>query len=77
LIVAGGIQCWTANQRLASHEQFLVPVDERKPPWSDDCAGWMRTYGSRLLMKLDARDHAQLIIIAYETGLISAQPPTT
>jgi DNA-binding NarL/FixJ family response regulator len=35
-----------------------------------------KTHVARLLMKLDARDRAQLIIIAYETGLVAAQPPT-
>ena len=30
-----------------------------------------RTYVSRLLSKLDARDRAQLVIIAYESGLIT------
>jgi DNA-binding NarL/FixJ family response regulator len=30
-----------------------------------------KTHLSRLLMKLDARDRAQLIVIAYETGLTS------
>jgi DNA-binding NarL/FixJ family response regulator len=29
-----------------------------------------RTYVSRLLGKLDARDRAQLVILAYETGLV-------
>ncbi|WP_327002576.1 response regulator transcription factor [Dactylosporangium sp. NBC_01737] len=29
-----------------------------------------RTYVSRLLTKLDARDRAQLVVIAYETGLV-------
>jgi DNA-binding NarL/FixJ family response regulator len=33
-----------------------------------------KTHVARLLMKLDARDRAQLIIIAYESGLISAHP---
>ena len=32
-----------------------------------------KTHVARLLMKLDARDRAQLIIIAYETGLVTAQ----
>ena len=36
-----------------------------------------KTHVGRLLMKLNVRDRAQLIIIAYETGLISAHPPTT
>jgi DNA-binding NarL/FixJ family response regulator len=30
-----------------------------------------RTYVSRLLGKLDARDHSQLLIIAYESGLVT------
>ncbi|MEV0129601.1 response regulator transcription factor [Dactylosporangium sp. NPDC050688] len=30
-----------------------------------------RTYVSRLLTKLDARDRAQLVVIAYETGLVT------
>jgi DNA-binding NarL/FixJ family response regulator len=34
-----------------------------------------KTHVSRLLMKLDARDRAQLIVIAYESGLVSVQPP--
>jgi DNA-binding NarL/FixJ family response regulator len=29
-----------------------------------------KTHVSRLLMKLDARDRAQLVIVAYETGLV-------
>ena len=29
-----------------------------------------KTHVSRLLTKLDARDRAQLVVIAYETGLI-------
>jgi DNA-binding NarL/FixJ family response regulator len=31
-----------------------------------------RTYVSRLLTKLHARDRAQLVVIAYETGLVRA-----
>ncbi|HLL69678.1 MAG TPA: response regulator transcription factor [Micromonosporaceae bacterium] len=34
-----------------------------------------KTHVARLLMKLDARDRAQLIIVAYETGLVSPHPP--
>ena len=37
-----------------------------------------KTYVSRLLAKLDARDRAQLVAIAYETGLVTpalAEPP--
>jgi DNA-binding NarL/FixJ family response regulator len=36
-----------------------------------------KTHVGRLLMKLNVRDRAQLIIVAYETGLISAHPPAT
>lgn len=35
-----------------------------------------KTHVSRLLMKLAARDRAQLIVIAYETGLVEVRPPT-
>ena len=32
-----------------------------------------KTHVSRLLTKLDARDRAQLVVVAYETGLVTAQ----
>jgi DNA-binding NarL/FixJ family response regulator len=31
----------------------------------------VKTHVSRILMKLDARDRAQLVVIAYESGLVS------
>jgi len=31
----------------------------------------VKTHVSRLLMKLDVRDRAQLVMIAYETGVVS------
>jgi DNA-binding NarL/FixJ family response regulator len=34
-----------------------------------------KTHVARLLMKLDARDRAQLIIVAYESGLVTPQKP--
>ena len=34
-----------------------------------------KTHVARLLMKLNARDRAQLIIVAYESGLITPQTP--
>lgn len=36
-----------------------------------------KTYVSRLLTKLDARDRAQLVITAYESGLVRAAGPKT
>jgi DNA-binding NarL/FixJ family response regulator len=33
-----------------------------------------KTHVSRILLKLDARDRAQLVVIAYETGLVTARP---
>ena len=35
----------------------------------------VKTHVSRLLMKLDARDRAQLVMVAYETGVV--MPGTT
>jgi DNA-binding NarL/FixJ family response regulator len=35
-----------------------------------------KTHVARLLMKLQARDRAQLIVTAYETGLVTPRPPT-
>jgi DNA-binding NarL/FixJ family response regulator len=31
----------------------------------------VKTYVTRLLTKLDARDRVQLVIIAYDTGLVA------
>jgi DNA-binding NarL/FixJ family response regulator len=36
--------------------------------------GTVKTHIGRLLAKLDARDRAQLVIVGYETGLVSAIP---
>jgi DNA-binding NarL/FixJ family response regulator len=35
-------------------------------------AGTAKTHVARLLTKLDARDRVQLVITAYEAGLVSA-----
>jgi DNA-binding NarL/FixJ family response regulator len=36
-------------------------------------AATAKTHVSRILMKLDARDRAQLVVIAYESGLVKAR----
>ena len=36
--------------------------------------GTVKTHVGRLLAKLDARDRAQLVIVAYETGLVTVPP---
>jgi DNA-binding NarL/FixJ family response regulator len=33
-----------------------------------------RTHVSRVLRKVDARDRAQLVVLAYETGLVQPSP---
>jgi DNA-binding NarL/FixJ family response regulator len=33
-----------------------------------------KTHVSRLLTKLDARDRTQLVVIAYESGLVTPRP---
>ena len=38
-------------------------------------AATAKTHVSRLLMKLGARDRAQLVVIAYESGLVEPQAP--
>jgi DNA-binding NarL/FixJ family response regulator len=35
-----------------------------------------RTHVSRAMVKLRARDRAQLVVVAYQTGLVSPGPPT-
>jgi len=34
-----------------------------------------RTHVSRAMIKLAARDRAQLVVIAYQTGLVNPGPP--
>jgi len=36
-----------------------------------------RTHVSRAMVKLGARDRAQLVVVAYQTGLVSPGPPPT
>ena len=35
----------------------------------------VRTHVHRAMTKLDARDRAQLVVMAYQTGLVQAPPP--
>ena len=35
----------------------------------------VRTHVSRVIGKLGARDRAQLVVVAYQTGLVSSSPP--
>jgi DNA-binding NarL/FixJ family response regulator len=36
----------------------------------------VRTHIHRAMTKLGVRDRAQLVVIAYQTGLVQAAPPT-
>jgi DNA-binding NarL/FixJ family response regulator len=36
-----------------------------------------KTHVSRILLKLDARDRAQLVVIAYQSGLVKTRPVTS
>ncbi len=38
-------------------------------------AATVKTHVGRLLMKLQARDRTQLVVIAYETGLVTPGAP--
>jgi DNA-binding NarL/FixJ family response regulator len=49
-----------SNAEIAEHLHLAAPT--------------VKTHVSRLLMKLGARDRAQLVIVAYESGLLDQQP---
>jgi DNA-binding NarL/FixJ family response regulator len=36
-----------------------------------------RTHVGRILMKLGARDRAQLVVVAFQSGLVAPHPPAT
>ena len=50
-----------SNTEIASHLQVSLPT--------------AKTHVGRLLMKLGARDRAQLVITAYDTGLVGTPKP--
>jgi DNA-binding NarL/FixJ family response regulator len=47
-----------SNAEIAAHLHLSLPT--------------VKTHVGHLLAKLDARDRAQLVVVAYETGLVSA-----
>jgi DNA-binding NarL/FixJ family response regulator len=47
-----------SNREIAAHLQVSMAT--------------VKTHITRLLAKLEARDRAQLVIVAYESGLVSA-----
>ena len=49
------------------------PVQRRDHGRAVPSAGTVKTHIGRLLHKLQARDRAQLVIAAYETGLVTAR----
>jgi len=54
--ILAGVAAGLSNQELAD-ELFISPLTAK-------------THVSRILTKLDARDRAQLVVIAYESGLV-------
>ena len=50
-----------SNTEIASHLQVSLPT--------------AKTHVGRLLMKLGARDRAQLVITAYDTGVVGSPKP--
>ncbi len=57
--ILAGVAAGLSNQELAD-ELFISPLT-------------VKTHVSRILTKLDARDRAQLVVIAYESGLVQPQ----
>lgn len=68
----------TGDEAVRLTEQLapdVVVMDIRMPGLNGSVAT-AKTYPTRLLAKLDARDRVQLVIIAYEAGLVSPGRPS-
>jgi hypothetical protein len=72
LVLTNEGQCWRCQQRLNTDP--LSPGGSANQEMADSLhmsPATAETHVSRILMKLDARDRAQLVVIALETGFIS------
>jgi hypothetical protein len=54
----------------AAHPEPCQPVVGDDPAVAEADAA-VKTHVSRAMAKLDARDRAQLVVLAYETGLVA------
>jgi DNA-binding NarL/FixJ family response regulator len=74
---AGAHPARAGLEQLTEREREVLLLIARGQSNSEIAAGLyvshatVKTHVSRLLMKLDARDRAQLVMLAYETGVVS------